>query len=129
MGSSIHGYFLTGEYEERLECPVDSRRFRLVDPSRSAMGHVIRRCNANTDCKEDECCLQKPWSNRFFCAKRVREGKVCWSKQHNATANWDKYRVICPCIAKHECRFQEPILVLKPVLAASTCQPKMEMMR
>ncbi|GFU13208.1 hypothetical protein NPIL_510181 [Nephila pilipes] len=36
---------------------------------------VIRQCNANTDCKEDECCLQKPWSNRFFCAKRVREGR------------------------------------------------------
>ncbi|GIX95872.1 hypothetical protein CDAR_376931 [Caerostris darwini] len=85
---------------------------------------VIRPCNKNEDCKEDECCLQKPWTTRFFCAKRVREGKVCWSKLHNATANWDKYRVICPCLHKHECKFQEPIFVLKPILGASTCQKK-----
>ncbi|GIX96848.1 hypothetical protein CEXT_688421 [Caerostris extrusa] len=52
------------------------------------------------------------------------KGKVCWSKLHNATANWDKYRVICPCVHKHECKFQEPIFVLKPILGASTCQKK-----
>ncbi|CAL1269451.1 unnamed protein product [Larinioides sclopetarius] len=87
---------------------------------------LVRPCTTNTDCTEDECCLQKPWTSRFFCSKRIRRGKVCWAKQHNATVNWDKYRIICPCLHKHECVFKEPIIVLKPVLAAATCQPKMD---
>ncbi|KAG8178810.1 hypothetical protein JTE90_015363 [Oedothorax gibbosus] len=101
------------------------QKFKKKDPG-NLSPTVVRACNSNAQCQKDECCLQKPWTNHFFCAKRIREGKVCWSRPHNATDTWDKYRIICPCISKHECRFQDPIFVLKPVLAASTCQPKKE---
>nr|XP_042909585.1 uncharacterized protein LOC107450299 isoform X2 [Parasteatoda tepidariorum] len=105
----------------------ERRRLRkLKHPDLYTTNHtLVRACNKNRDCMRDECCLQQPWSDRFFCAPRIREGKICWSQLHNATMKWDRFRIVCPCVRENVCRFNaDSTFVLKPFLAVSTCQPR-----
>ncbi|KAG8197484.1 hypothetical protein JTE90_007223 [Oedothorax gibbosus] len=60
------------------------------------------RCQRQSDCEADECCLDTLFFRSAFCEKRYQPDKSCPTASVYKPEN-DIYYLSCPCVDKYEC--------------------------
>ncbi|XP_015905613.1 toxin CSTX-20-like [Parasteatoda tepidariorum] len=67
---------------------------------------ATKSCSKQSDCEEDECCLDNLFFKRPFCTKRFSAGKRCIALSRYDEEK-DIYYTTCPCVQGHECKGEE----------------------
>ncbi|XP_015915192.2 toxin CSTX-20 [Parasteatoda tepidariorum] len=63
-------------------------------------------CKTQSDCGEDECCLNNLFFKRPHCYPRYGAGKRCITLSRY-DEDKDQFLVSCPCVKGHECKGEE----------------------
>ncbi|GFS94873.1 toxin CSTX-20 [Nephila pilipes] len=58
-------------------------------------------CNSQSDCADDECCVQVLRFTSATCKKLKQKGNPCLTEE---TKNEDKYLFACPCASGLKCK-------------------------
>uniref|UniRef100_A0A4Q8KBB8 U41-Sparatoxin-Hju1a_1 n=1 Tax=Heteropoda jugulans TaxID=1358901 RepID=A0A4Q8KBB8_9ARAC len=59
-------------------------------------------CTKQSDCQEDECCLDTLFFKRAYCEKRYPAGSSCPTASVYKPEE-DMYYFTCPCVPMYEC--------------------------
>ncbi|GIY08202.1 hypothetical protein CEXT_288731 [Caerostris extrusa] len=59
------------------------------------------KCDSQSDCADDECCIQITRFVGATCRKLKQKGEHCLTE---TTMNGDNYLFACPCVSSLKCR-------------------------
>ncbi|XP_035206650.1 U3-aranetoxin-Ce1a-like [Stegodyphus dumicola] len=68
-------------------------------------GDEVKKCDVQSDCAADECCLKLHKFSAAKCKKRRQEGQFCFLDDRMHEEKY--YKHLCPCVEGLECKKQD----------------------